>query len=428
MAPSSFQLSRRSVVVAGCAGLVGLAEGARAQTGPRREPLDIGGAANGGLKFDPIAAPTEAPQKPKPAPAPPERRIGFAIAGLGRLSGEEVLPAFSECRRARITALVSGSPEKAAAVGASLGLAASSLYDYESFDRIADDPAVQIVYVITPNALHKDLVIRAARAKKHVLCEKPMATSSADAREMIEACDKAGVKLMIAYRSQYEKHHRKLLEHVRSGRLGALKLIEAVNAQNQGDPRQWRLRKALSGGGSLPDIGLYCLNEARFLTGEEPVEVSARIHSTPGDPRFAEVEESVAFTLRFPSGVLANCSCSYGAHKSQHLLVNGETGWARMDKAFAYRGQALHIGALQGGEETQSTLAIEATNQFADEIDHMAQCVAENRMPRTPGQEGLQDHIVMEAIYEAARTNRVIELPPAPRLDSTRGPKLEDAG
>ncbi|MDB5641103.1 MAG: gfo/Idh/MocA family oxidoreductase [Hyphomicrobiales bacterium] len=426
---TSLNLSRRGVVVAGCAGLASLAGGpAHAQSPPAREPLDVGGVQERGLKFDPIAAATEPAQKPKPGPLPPAERVGFAIAGLGRLAGEEVIPAFGECRRSRIAALVSGSPEKAAAVGKSLGLGTSALYDYESFDRIADDPSVQVVYVITPNALHKDLVIRAARAKKHVLCEKPMATSSADAREMIEACDRAGVKLMIAYRSQYQKHHRRLLGDMRSGRFGTIKMIEAVNVQAQGDVRQWRLRKALAGGGSLPDIGLYCLNEARFLTGEEPVEISAQIYSTPGDPRFAEVEESVAFTLRFPSGVLASCSTSYGAHKSQHLLVNGERGWARMDKAFAYRGQALHIGSVENGAEVVETVGVEVTNQFADEIDHMAQCVLEGRVPRTPGQEGLQDHVLMEAIYEAARTGQTVKLGPGGALDATRGPPLGEPG
>lgn len=431
--PAAYRWSRRGLLLAGGVGvggvgLAGLASPVLAQAPAPREPLDVGGVSGGKVQFEPIAAGTEPAQKPKPAPLPPAERVGFAIAGIGRLALEEVIPAFAETRMAKVIALVSGSPEKARTVGQSLGVAAGSLYDYASFDRIADDPAVQVVYVITPNALHKDLVIRAARAGKHVLCEKPMAVNSAEAREMTEACARAGVKLMVAYRSQYQKHHRALQDAMRSGVLGTIRGIEAVNVQNQGDPRQWRLRKALAGGGSLPDIGLYCLNEARFLLGEEPVEVTARIHTPPGDPRFAEVEDSVAFTLLFPSGVLANCFTSYSAHKSQHLLVNGAEGWMRMDKAFAYRGQQLHHGTQQDGQEVQRTLTVETTNQFADEIDHMAQCVRENRKPRTPGEEGVQDHVLMEAIYQSAAAGRTVTLPPSQGLDVTRGPALPKEG
>lgn len=425
--PRTTDLSRRTLIRMGTVGLTGALIAGRAGAAERM-PIDVGAVEGERVTFPPIDAPTEAKSEPPPAPTPPGSRIGFAIAGLGRLSLEELLPAFGECRHARPVALVSGSPEKARAVAGQYGIAETALYDYESFDRIADDPAVQVVYVVTPNALHRDLVLRAAAAGKHVLCEKPMATSSAEAREMVEACAKAGVKLMIAYRSQYQKHHQRIIRAARTGEFGAVKMIEATNVQNQGDPAQWRLKKALAGGGSLPDIGIYCLNAARYITGEEPVEVTARIWSTPGVPRFAEVEEAVAFTLRFPSGVLASLSTSYGAHKSQQLLVGTERAALRLDKAFAYRGQQLHIAGVRDGGNVDENPEIEAGNQFAAEIDHMAVCVRDDRRPRTPGEEGLQDHVLMEAIYEAGRSGRAVTLPPAPGLDTTRGPMPEDEG
>ncbi|MFP5391826.1 MAG: Gfo/Idh/MocA family protein, partial [Gammaproteobacteria bacterium] len=156
----------------------------------------------------------------------PARKLGYAIVGLGSYGLGVIIPQFKHCQHSRLVALVSGDDAKARRVAAEHGVPERNLYNYKNFDSIRDNPEIDIVYVCLPVSMHAEYTIRAAGAGKHVMCEKPMATSSADAREMIEACDKAGVKLMIAYRSQYEKHHRKLLEHVRSGRLGALKLIE----------------------------------------------------------------------------------------------------------------------------------------------------------------------------------------------------------
>ena len=168
-----------------------------------------------------------------------------------------------------------------------------------------------------PNALHHRDVLAAAAAGKHVLCEKPMATSAREARDMVAACARAGVKLMVAYRMQYQPHAREAIRLARSGALGTVTLMDMVNNQNQGDPGQWRQKKALAGGGSLPDVGLYCLNTSRAILGEEPVAVTASIWTPAGDPRFAEVEDNVAFTLHFPSGAMSNCLTSYSTHELQ---------------------------------------------------------------------------------------------------------------
>ncbi|WP_247887210.1 Gfo/Idh/MocA family oxidoreductase [Azospirillum sp. SYSU D00513] len=415
------RLTRRGLIATGSAGLLTAAAGpSLAMPGP--SPVDTGSVQGGRVTFPNWRGEADRPSAPPPAPLPPSERVGFAIVGLGRLSLEELLPAFGECKRARPVALVSGSPEKAALVAAQHGIKPSSVYSYADFDRIAENPEVRVVYVVLPNGLHREYVLRAAKAGKHVMCEKPMANNSAEAREMTAACDAAGVKLMIAYRCQYEPNNREVIRLVRSGAMGAPRFIEATNTQTMGTGDQWRFRKALAGGGALPDIGLYCLNTARAILGEEPVEVFARVFNPDGDPRYREVEETVSFMLRFPSGTIANCATSYGAHESKDLRVRLEKGWINLENAFAYEGQRLRVAHREGKNEAVETIRLSQENQFALEIDHMASCVAQNRTPHTPGQEGVQDHLLMEALYKSAETGAPVALAPTPARDATRGP------
>lgn len=421
--------SRRHLLgAAGAAGLA-LAGGSAQAQGTSRQgpsPVDRGRVEGGGLHFDPVQDPrTEAGEEPTPRPLPPAERVGFAIVGLGRLSLNQILPAFGSCKYAKPAALVSGDRDKMRLVGHQYGIPESSLYGYDTFDRIADNPDVKVVYVVLPNSMHHEFVLRAAKAGKHVICEKPMANTSAEAREMIAACAGANVRLMIAYRCQYEPHNRALIRMARTGEYGPPKLIEASNGQNQELNDQWRLKKGLAGGGALPDIGLYCLNATRYLTGEEPVEVQAQVHSTPGDPRFREVEEAVTFLLRYPSGVLAHCAASYGIHQTKPLRLHTPQAMITLENAFAYKGQRLRVARLQDGVEADSMLRIGEKDQFALEMDHMAQCVRENKRPRTPGEEGLQDHVLMEAIYRAAETGNAVRFDPAQGKDVTRGPEPE---
>ena len=366
------------------------------------QPVDRGSVSGDIVRFPPIAASTEAGGQDEGPPLAPKDRVGFAVLALGRLSVEQILPAFAQTKKCKVTALVSGSPEKLKALGAQYGIGAGSLYDYDSFERIAQNEAVQVIYVVLPNSMHREFVLRTAQIKKHVLCEKPMATSSADAQTMIEACAQAGVKLMIAYRCRYQPHHLEIIKRAQDGSLGPIKLIEAINAQNQGDINQWRLRKALSGGGSLPDVGIYCLNAARAVTGEEPVEVEAQLYSTPGDQRFREVEESVTWLMRFPSGAMANLSTSYGIHRASRLAVNLDGGSLVMENAFPYKGQRLLQVRAQDRLETESVIQVGPKDHFASEMDHMADYLLKGQAPRTPGEEGLRDMKLIEAIYRAA--------------------------
>lgn len=358
------------------------------------------------------------PQITQPPPEPPDRRVGWAVVGLGKFAVNQILPSFGECRRSRLAALVSGSPDKARQLARQYGVPEKSVYGYDNFDALRDNPEVQVVYVILPNALHGEYTIRAARAGKHVLCEKPMAPTVAECEQMIAACRQADRKLMIAYRAQYEPYNREAIRLCRGGELGRLKIITSDHGRiaDPSDPAdRWRLNRELSGGGSLPDIGIYALNATRYLTGEEPIEVSARIFSTPGDPRFREVEESVVFTLRFPSGVLASCTSSYGYAETKRIQVFGDKAALTLDPATDYYQHRLFLERRQKQGEQEVPVredrSLPEKNQFAAEMDHLSECVLENRAPRTPGEEGLQDVRIIQAIYAAARTGRPVSLP-----------------
>ena len=359
-----------------------------------------------------------------PSPLPPEKRIGFAVVGLGRLSLQQIIPALATCGKARLAALVSGSPVKLALTARQYGIPDQNCHDYENFDRLVDNRDVDVVYIVLPNAMHREFTERAARAGKHVLCEKPMATSVADAEAMIAACAAARVKLMIAYRIQYQPHNRHMLSLVRNGRYGRLVSLQSVNVQTvaENGADQWRHKRAMSGGGSLPDIGLYCLNTARFLTGEEPYEVSAQQFSPEGDPRYAEVEETMSFTMRLPSGTLVQSLTSYGAREDKYYRLNFERATVELRHAYDYKGQRLFVSRKDGTMTEETEIVIAAKDQFAAEMEHMATCILEGRQPNTPGEEGLQDQKLMEAIYDAARTGQPLALPLLEGRDLFRSP------
>lgn len=247
------------------------------------------------VKLPPIDHPSEKQRPDPPAPMNPAQRVGYALVGLGHLTLDELMPAFGACKYSKPVALVSGDPAKAARVADQYGIMPKNIYNYQNFDLIKNNPEIDVVYIVLPNGMHEEFTIRAAQAGKHVLCEKPLANTAAEAQRMVDACKKAAKKLMTAYRIQYEPMNRQVKQWTREQKWGKVKVIEMYNGQNERDPQHWRLKKALAGGGSLPDIGLYCLNTARYLTGEEPEWVSANLYSDPADPRFKEVEDS---TLR----------------------------------------------------------------------------------------------------------------------------------
>jgi predicted dehydrogenase len=384
-----------------------------------REPISV--------QLPPLNDPSEQEEAPFPSVLAPDQRLGYCIVGLGHLSLGEILPAFAKSKYSRPVALVSGDAAKAASVAAQYGISPKGIYNYQNFDQIKNNKEIDIVYIVLPNSMHEEFAVRAAQAGKHILCEKPMATSSASAQRMIDACKKAGRKLMIAYRIQYEPFNKLVMQWSRNQEFGKVKLIESFNSQNIGDPKQWRLNKALAGGGPLPDMGIYNLNTTRYILGEEPEWVSGHVYTTPGDNRFKEVEESVLFQFGFPSGALANAATSYGVHQTRRYRCTTDKGaWYGMDPSYSYNGLRLELSQAKGPQEYRQQVLMAEKDQFAIEMDHMSTCVWKDQPPFTPGEEGLQDLKIIEAIYQSAREGKPVKLESISKKDAFRGTRPEE--
>jgi predicted dehydrogenase len=347
-----------------------------------------------------------AAQGPLVVPNPPGKKMGWAIVGLGSLSIYEILPAFAKCEKSKPVAFVSGHPDKAHKLAERYGIDSKNIYNYQNYDSIKDNPEVDIIYIVLPNSMHAEYTVRGFQAGKHVLTEKPMANTPADCQKMIDAGRAAGKKLMVAYRCRYEPFNQEAIRICRSGELGSIQAVLTNAGWRVTNPDQWRLKKDMAGGGSLMDIGIYALNGARYLSGEEPTEISAMSYTTPNDPRFKEVEENIYFQMRFPSGALANCTSSYGYFHTSCFRVIGTKAWLEMDPATWYSGLRLKVGNDDGVTERE----LPTRDHFALEMDHMSQCVMENKEPLTPGEEGLRDITLMMAIYESARTGKTVKV------------------
>ena len=377
----------------------------RAFVGAAGASLLAGGSVLGqtGAGGDARAIGRPDPSLGTPPPQPEGRQLGFAVVGLGKLAIGEVLDAFAAARRAKLGALVSGNRDKALRVAAQYGVPQDAIYDYAGYDRIAGDPRIDVVYIALPNALHAEYAIRAFRAGKHVLCEKPLATTIADCEAMIAAGRAAGRKLMTAYRCQFEPHNLAAMRLLRRGELGDLRIVSADIGRGTDlrDPAdQWRLNRALAGSGSLFDIGIYALNAARFLLNEEPVEVRAQLQADPADPRFREVEDVVVWQMRFPSGALFHGSTSYSYAFSNAIRVVGTRGLIHIDPAIEYHATRLNVRA--GGNDR--VIQGSPIDQFAREIDHLCAAIQDNIPVVADGEEGMQDVRLMLAILEAGRT------------------------
>ncbi|MBP1807320.1 Gfo/Idh/MocA family protein [Rubellimicrobium aerolatum] len=342
---------------------------------------------------------------------PEARRVGWAVAGLGHFATSYQIPALGRARYSELKGLVSGNPEKAAEIARRTGVAEGSVYSYDSFDSIRDNPEIEVVYVVTPNSLHRDLVIRAFEAGKHVMVEKPMATTPEDAEAMIAARDAAGRKLMVAYRAHFEPINLMTATMIREGRMGDLSFLSSDHHRPlvPEDPKdQWRMKRDLAGGGSFTDIGIYSLNGVIWFMGEAPEALSARTHSPPGDARFAEVEAVCTVQLRFPSGRLATLSSGYIADKKR-IDVWGSEAVAVLDPATEYMGNRLMVSMAQGTQEMQSEFGSQV--QFDREIDHLSQAILTDSDVKTPGEMGLRDVRLIAAVYRsAAEAGRWIEL------------------
>ncbi len=328
----------------------------------------------------------------------PGKKLGIALVGLGKYSEEELAPALEETRFCRLAGIVTGTPEKAEKWKKKYDLPDRNVYNYQTFDRIADNPDIDIVYVVLPNSMHAEYTIRAARAGKHVICEKPMATSAQDCRAMIEACRKADKMLSIGYRLHFEPHNLEMM------RLGGQEVLGKVNriVAEDGHPvkkGEWRIDKALSGGGPLVDVGIYCLQGSIYTKGQVPVSVTARFEPKKDPEKFSEVEESMTFQLQFADGSVADCRTSY-ADTLNKLRADAANGWFELEPAYEYKGIK--------GRTSRGKMDIENVNQQARQMDAFAGCVLNGKPTTVPGEMGLRDVQLLEAIYEAARTGNKV--------------------
>ncbi len=333
------------------------------------------------------------------AAEPESRKLGWALVGLGSLSTHQIAPALLKTKHARLAAVVTGTPEKGVAWCGKYGLAAEQVYDYRNFDKIADDPAVDVVCVVLPNSMHHEFTIRAAKAGKHVYCEKPMAVSAAECREMIAACEAAKVKLGVGYRCQFEPHHMEAMRFSRERVFGELRHIDAGFGFKSGDPKQWRLRAALAGGGALMDVGIYALQACRYLTGGEPMEITA-LETKTDRVKFAEVDETIQWAMKFPSGKTANCLTTYSFHGCNHFTAYCQDGRFGLNQAYGFGDQSGWTS------DAKISLKFAHTDQFAAQMDIFSQAIIRRRDFEPSGYEGLRDLLAIEAIYRSIQSGR----------------------
>lgn len=348
--------------------------------------------------------PSFAKATPK-APATPYQGpvLRVAIMGLGSY-GTRVAEAMQSSTMAKLVGVISGTPSKIKDWQTKYNIPEKNCYNYDNFDNIKNNPDIDAVYIITPNSLHKPQALRVAKAGKHVICEKPMALNAKEGQEMIDACKKANVHLLVGYRMHFEPKTLEIVRMRNAGDFGKVLFFQGLTGFRIGDPTQWRLNKELAGGGSMMDIGIYAVNGARYMVGEEPVWVSAQ--ETKTDPvKFKEgVDETISFQMGFPGGAIASCLSTYAMNNLDKFFLNGSKGFGEL---FPATGYGPIKGRTNAGELTQP----HKTHQTV-QMDEMAAIILQNKKPVVPvdGEEGLKDLKIIDAIYEAVKTGKKIEL------------------
>ncbi len=324
------------------------------------------------------------------------KKLGIALVGLGTYSRDQLGPSLLQTEHCYLAGIVTGTPEKAEVWSEKYGIPQKNIYNYHNFDEIAGNPDIDIVYVVLPVFMHKEFTIRAAKAGKHVICEKPMAMNSAECVEMIDACRNANRLLSIGYRLHFEPYNIEMMLLGQKKILGNLTSVEAENGFKLLDPNVWRLKKNLAGGGALMDAGVYAIQGARYTTGMEPIAVTAKEEKTRPDI-FSEVDETIRFKLEFPGGLIADCRTSFNMDLNK-LRATAAGGWFEIAPAYSYSGQK---GKTSGGP-----MNFKQVKQQALQMDDFARCVLTNEKSRVPGEEGLRDMRVIDAIYRSVKTGR----------------------
>lgn len=333
-----------------------------------------------------------------------KEKLGIALVGLGYYSTNLLAPALMNTKFCHLTGIVTGTPSKAEEWKKKYNIPDKNIYNYQNFDSIANNPDIDVVYIVLPNSLHAEFTIRAARAGKHVWCEKPMAMNSNECQAMIAACHQNKVKLSIGYRMQHEANTKTIIGYRKNKTYGKILKVEASAGFNGQFNGQWRQKRAY-GGGAMYDMGVYALNAARYCTGLEPIAVTARSSTTRLDI-FNEVDETMKFNLEFPGGVMAVCETSFGKNLND-LKVTCDKGWYSLSPFQGYNG-------IKGLTSSGVTLEIERDSpvpyQQARQMDDDAQSILNNSPVMVPGEEGLKDMRIVDAIYKSDRDKMRIEI------------------
>jgi len=335
-----------------------------------------------------------------------KRKVRYAVVGLGHIAQIAILPAFRKAANSELFALVSGNSDKLEKLGKKYGL--PHLYSYEDYSRALSN--VDAVYLALPNHLHREYAVRAAAAGVHVLCEKPMAVTSEDCLAMIQAANENHAKLMIAYRLHFEAGNLEAIHLARGGKLGNPRIFTSEFSQQVADDNVRVKEPNARGGGPVYDMGVYCINAARYLFGSEPTEVFAATARSE-DKRFEHVEEMATVVMHFSEERLASFTCSFGASDVSRYCLIGTKGILRSDPAYEYAmaiKQQITIG------EKSKTKTFPKRDQFAAQLVYFSDCILKDKQPEPSGIEGLADVRVVEAIYESAQTKKAIRMPELP--------------
>lgn len=330
------------------------------------------------------------------------KRIRYAVVGLGWIAQETVLPAFAHTENSKLAAFVSDDPIKRQELGKHYGVKS---YSYQEYDVCLKSGEIDAVYIALPNHLHCEYTVKAANAGIHVLCEKPMAVTEQECLQMIQACRDRNVKLMIAYRLHFDKANMQAVDIVNSGKIGEPRIFNSVFSQ-QVAAGNVRLEPISIGGGTVYDMGVYCINAARYLFRDEPIEVSA-FTANKGEKRFEKIDEMTSAILRFPGDKLATFTSSFGTAAVSTLQVVGTKGDLRMDSAYSYQGELKQQITINQQTQEQS---FTAGDQFAAEIIYFSDCVLAGKDPEPSGEEGWADIRIIRAIYESAQTGKAVQL------------------
>lgn len=334
------------------------------------------------------------------ARAQPQRKVGWAVLGLGGYAQGQILPNFEHCTHSELRALISGSPDKARGLADRYGLGHDRIYSYETMDRIADDPEIDVVYVITPPGTHHEFTMRALEAGKHVCCEKPMAVSARECEEMVAKAKAQGLRLQIGYRCHFENHNREAMRVCASGELGKLRSVRSDHAFTL-TWRGWHSDKALGGFGAISEIGVYSIQALCYLAGEDPVEVLGTRQKLDS-PLFREVEDVNHFVLTFPSGVEGVGATGYSFNANDYR-VNGFRGRLDAEPATGYGGHQFRVN----GEP----MRVQLNNQWAEQMDHLSECVIDpSKALIAPGEMGWRDIRIIEAILESAESGASVSV------------------